>query len=91
MEKFAKHGAEFGVATPDEYLQLADTFLGGPLNPGTTWECVRENGDHLRYNTETEEFGVLRPDGVIKTYFKPDPADHRQSNNVEYFRKACRQ
>jgi len=89
-EKFAKHRAEFGLVSEQEYLDLADAFLGGPLDPGTTWECRRNNGDLLRYNQGTEEFGVLRADNVIKAYYKPDPMIHRKPNNLEYFRAECK-
>ncbi|MGH9892377.1 MAG: hypothetical protein ACREA0_10410 [bacterium] len=88
-DHFIRH-PEFGVATELEYLELADTFLGGPLDPVTTRQCMRSNGDLLRYNEATEEFGVLRRDGIIKTYFRPDPAEHSQGSNLTYFFSECR-
>ncbi len=81
---------EFGVATEEEYELLADTFLGAPLEQGAI-ECTRvSNGDIIRYNRMTDEFGVCSADGFIKTYFKPDPAFHRQPTNPDYFRKECK-
>jgi filamentous hemagglutinin len=88
-EHFVRH-PEFGVATEAEYLELADAFLGGPLNPALTRQCIRRNGDRLRYNEFTEEFGILRIDGVIKTYYRPDPAVHGQGGNLAYFFSECR-
>jgi pyocin large subunit-like protein len=89
-EKFTKHGRDLGLATEQEYLDAADTFLGGPLDATATWECRRRNGDLIRYNEATGEFGVLGTNRVIKTYFIPDPAVHRKPNNLEYFRAECR-
>jgi pyocin large subunit-like protein len=58
--KFAKHRAEFPLlSTEQEYAAAADTFLGAPAHP-PTWECFRVNGDCVRYNDLTNEFGVLR-------------------------------
>ena len=42
------------------------------------------------YNPSTEEFGVLERTRVIKTYYKPDPADHLKANNLVYFWLECR-
>ena len=88
-QHFDEHHIEFGVATEDEYELLADTFLGGPLDDGAL-ECIRgSNGDVIRYNRLTDEFGVRGTDGFIRTYFKPNPIFHRQPTNLDYFRKEC--
>jgi filamentous hemagglutinin len=88
IDHFDHHGIDLGLPDEVEYLRSADVFLGGP-RPETTWECRRRNGDLLRYNPLTEEFGVLRPDNAISTYYLPDPAVHRCPNNGEYFRREC--
>ena len=88
-QHFDEHHLEFGAATEEEYELLADTFLGSPLDPGAQ-ECIRvSNGDIIRYNRITDEFGVLSAAGVIRTYFKPNPIFHRQPTNLDYFRKEC--
>lgn len=89
-DHFTKHHAEFGFESEMEYLVAADAFLGRSLDLATTGQCHRRNGDLLRYNPSTEEFGVLGSNRVIKTYCKPDPVDHRQPNNLVYFRLECR-
>ena len=66
---FLLHGAEFGAATEEEYEELADAFLG------SKWDApVREkrtpNGDLVRYNPDTDEFGRLTASRTIRTYFK---------------------
>jgi hypothetical protein len=34
---------------------------------------------------DTDEFGLVSPDGVIYSYYKPDPAEHGYDTNLEYF------
>ncbi|MEU7583764.1 hypothetical protein AB0B50_40005 [Streptomyces sp. NPDC041068] len=45
----------------------------------------RSNGDVLRFNPRTNEFGVKDPSGVPRTYFKPDPTSHGYPTNLDYF------
>jgi len=87
---FRKHGAEFGAMDKDAYLAMAGRFLGGPRSAATL-ECVRPwSQDRVRYDTATEEFGVIGRDGTIKTYFRPDPAIHGRPSNLDYYRQECR-
>jgi len=81
---FGDHGRDFGAKTPGEYQQQADTFLNGPRASGVL-EKVRPNGDIVRYNPATEEFGVAQGNGTIRTYFKPDPSIHGYATNLDYF------
>lgn len=71
-----------------EYEERADSFLAGPLGP-TTLECTRPNGRRCRYDTVTNEYGVLASDGYMVTYFKPNPAKHPHPTNEDYFRANC--
>lgn len=87
-DHFLKHGGDFGAANETEYELFADTFLGSPLDP-TVQEGLRKNGDTLRYNAATQEFGILSRDGFIKTYYKPKPSIHGQATNSLYFQKEC--
>jgi pyocin large subunit-like protein len=87
--KFRKHGSEFGARSAAQYDGLARTFLYGPLGP-RTYEVGRVRDQRtLRYNPDTNEFGVLAPDGRIETYFKPDPVVHGYPSNVDYFLSLC--
>lgn len=93
VEHFLNHGADFGAATKDDYLRMADEFLGGPLGADTL-ECFRQRhdgtqGDRIRFNRDTEAFGVLSRDNVIRTYYVPDPLEHKEPDNMTYFRKEC--
>jgi pyocin large subunit-like protein len=88
-EHFLDHGADFGAATKEEYEEMADAFLGEPLS-STARQCTRQgSGDILRYDLATEEFGILTRNGIIRTYFVPDPRQHRHANNLAYFKWEC--
>lgn len=90
-DHFLRHGPEFGAKTQEEYEQLADTFLGGPLPEGVR-ECYRNsNRDRLRYNPATNEFGAVSPGGVIRTFYHPNRRRHRMVSNLAYFEAECRQ
>ncbi len=83
-EHFWKHGNDFGAQSRLEYLTQADDFLNGPMNYPTL-ELIRQEGDRVRFNPDTDEYGVVRSDGLIRTYFKPNPDEHGYKTNLEYF------
>jgi pyocin large subunit-like protein len=95
----AKHQSQFPGINPGEYEALADAFLRRPPAPELR-ECTRKRGDFLRYNTITEEFGILSGSGVIRTYFRPVPCVtlppaarvhcHGHPTNLDYFRAECK-
>lgn len=92
LEHFYHHGAEFDAATPEEYQSLADAFLGG-LPPLGVQECARRrNGDLLRFDPNTQAFGVLSKTGFIRTYFKPVPGllGHGYRTNLMYWQEECK-
>lgn len=85
-----KHMSEFGPITLDEYLARADSFLGSPLAAGVH-ECTRSNGQVLRYNPVTNEFGILTPERRILTYYKPNPWNRtKYPTNLDYFMEQCK-
>jgi hypothetical protein len=68
LPHFEKHAAEFGYRTPVEYLRGARDLVG--RNGIQTF--TRTNGDKLYYDAARNEFAVMKPDGVLRTYFKPE-------------------
>jgi filamentous hemagglutinin len=84
LDHFNRHGADFGAKTAAEYAKQADHFLTGPLTPGVL-EKTRANGDIVRFNPVTDEFGVVSAKGPIRTYYKPDPSVHGKASNLDYF------
>jgi hypothetical protein len=75
LPHFEKHAAEFGYRTPVEYLRGARDLVG---RQGTQ-TFTRTNGDRLFYDAARNEFAVMKPDGVLRTYFRPQ-------NGSEYWR-----
>jgi hypothetical protein len=78
-EHYDKHGREFGRVTRQEYLQqaqaLRDATPGGPI-----LESVRGDGVVTRYDRQTGAFIAFNPNGVIRTFFKPNDGER-------YFRR----
>ena len=73
-EHASKHGSQLGAVSDNEYLNLAKAFLSAPLGgANATQECIDADGDIARFNKRTDEFGVVSPSGIIRTYFKPVP------------------
>ena len=67
LPHFEKHAAEFGYRTPVEYLRGARDLVGR----SGVQTFTRSNGDRLFYDAARNEFAVLKPDGVLRTYFRP--------------------
>lgn len=86
-----KHGHKFGSPLEGQYEEWADAFVGGPKDLFTL-ECERSvSGDIIRYNPITEEFGVRRSNGHIKTYFIVELDEHPYGSNMEHFEGECAQ
>ena len=83
-DHYDRHGKDFGARNKNEYQKQADAFLTGKKNSDTL-EGTRSDGDIVRYNEKTDEFGILSKDGVIRTYYKPDPVRHGYPTNKAYF------
>ena len=96
---YRKHKADFGEPKAEVYELLADHFLGGSLRPGVL-QCQRRRGDVIRFDPNTDEFGIVTSSGIILTYFKPVPCVtisrtskircHKEPTNLVYFQKECR-
>jgi pyocin large subunit-like protein len=83
---FKKKGASVGAASEADYLGIADAFVGGPLPVGTL-ECLRPDGDRVRYNPATDYFGVLdTKTGHIRTCFR---LPGTKARNLAYFQRNC--
>ena len=63
----AIHAREMGL-TEDEYKQDAIDFLKGAPN-GNELQLTRSNGEIVRWNKDTGEFGIVKPNGDVKTYY----------------------
>lgn len=73
LPHFEKHAGEFGYKNSVEYLKGARDLVG---REGVE-TFTRANGDRLFYDAARNEFAAMRPDGVLRTYFRPrDGADY---------------
>jgi len=82
----ALHAREMGL-TEEEYRQEAINFLKGkPLDDEL--QLTRENGETIRWNMDTGEFGILQSNGNVKTYYNIGTGDDawkyflRQANST---------
>ena len=89
VEHFEKHKHEFTEITIDEYGRMADIFMLDPL-PLDVKECRRKNGDRVRFDPKTEEFGVLSSDGFVRTYLVVRPLQSMRMTAIEYFERQCK-
>ncbi|MCZ2146770.1 MAG: hypothetical protein LC126_03235 [Bryobacterales bacterium] len=81
-EHYAKHGAEFGHVSKQEYLRLAQEFRDAPKG-GAILEAVRADGVITRFERKKGWFGAFNPDGTIRTFFIP-------TDGERYFRRQAR-
>ena len=81
-EHFDKHGPEFGRITKQDYLRqaqlLRDARVGGPI-----LEAVRRDGVITRYDQQTGAFIAFNPNGVIRTFFKPNDGERYWRRQAE--------
>ncbi len=70
LEHFHKHGRDFGAASPEAYLRMAqalrDRSAGGPVA-----EMVRADGVTCRFDRASGAFLAVDSDATIRTFFKP--------------------
>ncbi|MBM7415922.1 MULTISPECIES: hypothetical protein [Nocardiaceae] len=66
-DHFARHGADVGARSADEYADLAARFR----TEGSHQVKVGPDGTVRMYDPETNTFASYAPDGTTKTYFKP--------------------
>lgn len=67
LPHFEKHAAEFGYRNAVEYLRGARNLVAR----SGVQTFTRASGDKLFYDAATNEFAVMRADGVLRTYFRP--------------------
>jgi pyocin large subunit-like protein len=80
-EHYEKHGREFGQATRQEYLAMAQALRDIPAG-GPILEAVRKDGVTTRFDRISGAFIAFNPDRTIRTFFKPNDGEryfHRQA------------
>jgi len=88
-DHFKKHAQDFDAASEIDYEQLAVVFLNAPRDVRIVEGTRRSNGDIIRFHKVTQEFAVMGSDGIVKTFYKPDPAWHGFRSNSHTSRNEC--
>jgi RHS repeat-associated protein len=83
-DHFERHGADFGARTPEEYAKMASDFLRTAQEQGLPTKT--STGGTVRvYDPASNTFGSYGPDGMTRTFYRPDPAVHGYGSNMAYW------
>jgi len=69
-DHFARHGADFGAKTADEYASMASRFLQESQAAKLPTK-IDSQGVIRIFDSETGTFGSFNPNGTTRTFFKP--------------------
>lgn len=89
-DHFRNHGADFGVATAEEYARIASDFFVESQARGFPTK-IDSNGIIRVWDPATNRFGAYNPDGSTRTFYKPQPRSpsnprgHRYPTNEDYW------
>ncbi|MFC3789839.1 polymorphic toxin-type HINT domain-containing protein [Paenibacillus sp. GCM10012307] len=68
QDHYDRHGADFGVKTPDAYAKKANDFF----NDRKKYQIKTDTDGTIRvYDSKTNTFGSYNADGTTKTFYKP--------------------
>ena len=81
-DHFAKHGAEFGKITKEQYLQMAQEMRDAPKS-AEILEIVREDRVITRFHRGKGWFLAFNRDKTIRTFFIPNDGER-------YFRRQAK-
>jgi hypothetical protein len=83
-DHYQKHGKEFGAISREEYLRIAQELRDRPMDKNTL-EAKRGDGVVTRFDRKIGAFLAFNPDGVIRTFFRPNDGEEyfwRQSRRL---------
>jgi RHS repeat-associated protein len=69
-DHFARHGADFGAQTADEYANMASQFFQNSQRAGLPTK-IDSQGVIRVFDPQTGAFGSFNPSGTTRTFFKP--------------------
>jgi pyocin large subunit-like protein len=81
-EHYAKHGAEFGSISREDYLGLAQKLRDAPVG-GPILEAVRKDGVVTRFDRDSGAFIAFNRDRTIRTFFKPNDGERYWRRQME--------
>lgn len=74
-DHFARHGADFGATSPDDYAARAWQFRQR-MRAGTVLVKVDEDGVQRVFDPASGAFAAYNRNGTTKTFFKPGSRDY---------------
>lgn len=100
-DHFQRHGPLLNITTSaTDYEIKADEMFETPKPPNFL-ECVRPDGDVIRFDIKTEAYAVRDSSNIIRTYYLPVPCHrlpvaqrkpkrcHHELSNLAYFNRNC--
>ncbi len=66
---YGLHGSDVGASSPEDYVNKAKDFMNGSPNSDEI-QILRSNGQYVRWNFKTGEFGIINANGTLNTYYK---------------------
>lgn len=67
-DHFNRRGSDFGAPSKEVYQQQATNFLSGSPDDSAV-QLTRTNGDVVRWDPSTGEFGFVSSTGIVRTYY----------------------
>lgn len=84
LDHFRKHGREFGVRKPEEYLRLAQVLRDRPKDDNVL-VFVRNDAVTCKFDRASGAFVAYNSDGTLRTFFRPNDGEayfERQKTRV---------
>jgi len=85
-DHFGRHGADFGAKSADDYARTASDFFRRSQAERLPTK-IAPDGTIRVYDPKNNIFGSYNPSGTTKTFYKPDPAQHKLPSNLDYWNK----
>ena len=89
-DHFLHHGEDFDATSEIAYEEMAIAFLNGRSDRDIVEGIRHSNGGTVRFDRATQTFAVMRSDGIVKTFYQPNPKWHGFSSNLAYFQSECK-
>ena len=83
-DHFARHGADFGATSAEDYAQKASDFLQQSQEDNLPTK-IDSNGVTRVYDPASNTFGSYNADGTTKTFYSPDTVLHGYPTNGDYW------
>jgi uncharacterized protein RhaS with RHS repeats len=83
-DHFARHGADFGATSAENYASQASRFLQRSQAEGLPTK-IDLNGTIRTYEPASNTFASYNANGTTRTFFSPNPASHGYPTNMDYW------